>query len=285
MTASESRGGPQTCPMCSGAMDLQWIYTEAPEGEMRYAFLDEIKYYREYHKCRTCAHFFEWVPFSFDRLYAADYVDSTYGGLDGIRKTFARIMALSPEKSDNFHRVNWIHDAIARQGGALPSGTTGSSLLDVGFGLGVFPAAMKAMGWDCHGLDLDERQIEHARSDLGIRAYDEDLTAVTGIGPFDLITFNKVLEHVEKPEVLLAEARRLLGPKGLVYVELPDGECAAQEGKGREEFFVEHIHVFSFASYSLLAKKAGFGVLECVRVREPSSKFSFRGLLRQLPEK
>ena len=89
MTTGESSGGPQTCPMCGGAMDLQWIYTEAPEGEMRYAFLDEIEYYREYHKCRTCAHFFEWVPFSFDCLYAADYVDSTYGGLDGIRSTFA----------------------------------------------------------------------------------------------------------------------------------------------------------------------------------------------------
>ena len=282
MNTVEAKGGQQVCPMCGGGMTLRWTYDAAPEGEMHYAFLDTMSYYREYHQCGTCAHFLEWVPFSFDRLYSSDYVDSTYGDIGGIRAAFARIMALPPEKSDNFHRVRWIHEALARNGGTLSDGATSLALLDVGFGLGVFPAAMKLKGWHCHGIDLDNRQIEHARTDLGIEAYDRDLATISDIGPFDLITFNKVLEHVEKPEELLADAQRLLKPGGVVYVELPDGEFAASEGHAREEFFVEHIHVFSFASYALLARKAGFKVLECVSAREPSSKFTLRGLLRCL---
>ena len=41
-------------------------------------------------------------------------------------------------------------------------------------------------------------------------------------------------------------AQGLLGD--LVYVELPDAEGAALHGPGREEFFIEHHHVFSAAS-------------------------------------
>ena len=102
------------------------------------------------------------------------------------------------------------------------------------------------MGWTCHGVDLDERQIQHARVDLGIEAHQQDLSSISDIGQFDLVTFNKVLEHVEHPDVLLAASRRFLKPGGLVYVELPDGEGAEVEGPTREEFCVEHIHVFSF---------------------------------------
>ena len=279
MTVSEGRGGPLDCPMCNGQMGFNWSYDVAPEGEMRYAFPQESDYYREYHRCRTCGHFLGWLPFSIDRLYAADYVDSTYGGLDGIRRTFARIMALPPERSDNRQRVRWIHDALSRHGGAIPGEADKPRLLDVGFGLGVFPAAMQAEGWECDGIDLDDRQVEHAREYLGITAYQEDLTSIAGVGPFDLITFNKVLEHVEKPEELLAASARLLKPGGLVYVELPDGEGALSGGWGREEFFIEHIHVFSFASLVLLGDHAGFRSLECERVREPSSKYTFRDLL------
>ena len=258
-------------------------YDAAPSGEMRYVFLQELDYYREYHRCPTCGHFLGWLPFSIDRLYSADYVDSTYGGLEGIRRTFARIMALPQERSDNRARVEWIHDALARHGGNIPGHEEEPRLLDVGFGLGVFPAAMKAQGWECHGIDLDDRQVEHAREDLGITAYQEDLASIADVGPFDLITFNKVLEHVEKPDELLSASARLLKPEGLVYVELPDGEGALSAGWDREEFFVEHIHVFSFSSFALLARMAGFDVLECIRVREPSSKYTLRGVIRNSP--
>ena len=39
----------------------------------------------------------------------------------------------------------------------------------------------------------------------------------------------------------------------------------------REEFFVEHHHVFSFASIAILANRAGFAPICVERVREPST--------------
>ena len=98
-----------------------------------------------------------------------------------------------------------------------------------------------------------------------------------GSARFDLVTFNKVLEHVDDPVAMLASVARLLTPNGLVYVELPDGEAAEAEGKEREEFLLGHKHVFSLASYALLIAKAGFELLTCERLREPSTKFTLRG--------
>ena len=36
----------------------------------------------------------------------------------------------------------------------------------------------------------------------------------------------------------------------IVYLELPDGECAMQNSPGREEFFIEHYCAFSMAWFT-----------------------------------
>jgi SAM-dependent methyltransferase len=142
---------------------------------------------------------------------------------------------------------------------------------------------MKAAGWRCVTLEMDARLAEHHRTIVGVEARVADVRTVEDIGTFDLITFNKVLEHVEDPVGMLTSVRRLLAPGGLVYVELPDGEAAEIEGKEREEYLLGHVHVFSFASYSLLVSRAGLQLIHCERLREPSSKFTLRGFARGQP--
>src|SRR5208337_3730243 len=96
---------------------------------------------------------------------------------------------------------------------------------------------------------------------------------------FDVVSFNKVLEHVEAPVAMLRRAADLLHRHGFVYVEVPDGDAAAGEGPGREEFFIEHHHVFSPGSLALVAARAGFGPIAIERLREPSGKFTLRAFL------
>jgi 2-polyprenyl-3-methyl-5-hydroxy-6-metoxy-1,4-benzoquinol methylase len=156
--------------------------------------------------------------------------------------------------------------------------TTRRRLLDVGAGIGVFPAAMKAAGWTVIAVESDPRTAAHLRDAVGITAYAvpiEELASAQ-IGPVDTITFNKVLEHVEDPVTMLAAVRPLLGAGGFVYVEVPDAEGAAPHGPGREEFFIEHHHVFSAASTVMMAARAGLATLAAERLREPSGKFTLR---------
>jgi SAM-dependent methyltransferase len=206
-------------------------------------------------------------------LYSGAYVDKTYGGC--MRETYERIMALPLERSDNAGRVTRV---LAFANTYWPSRRTAPRLLDIGSGLAVFPARMKALGWNCTALDPDPRAAEHARSEVGVTAVCGDFRMVdqSKLGRFDAITLNKVIEHVEGPIALLRAAVPLLQPDGFVYVEVPDGVSAAIEGPEREEFFVEHHHVFSTASLAMVLTRAGFTVIALERLREPSSKYTLR---------
>ena len=97
---------------------------------------------------------------------------------------------------------------------------------------------MKAAGWRGTALDPDPRAAAHARNVVGVNAVCGDFMTLADLGRFDAVTFNKVLEHVEDPVLMLARSRQHLADGGFVYIELPDGEAAAEDGPGREEFFI-----------------------------------------------
>jgi len=265
------------CPMCGASeMAVHFTYSEPPPLETHFPLAKGERYWRELHRCGHCGHYVESFAPDQGRLYAGEYVSTLYQDRDGIRRAFDRINALPPEKSDNVGRVRFVDGYCRSQWGS----SRASRLLDVGAGLGVFPFRMKQAGWDCVALDMDERLAAHHREVAGVQAFVGDVRTIEGIGTFDLVTFNKVLEHIDEPVEMLASVARLVGPDGLVYVELPDGGAAEGEGEEREEFLLGHKHVFSLASYRLLVANAGFELLSCERLREPSTKFTLRGFAR-----
>src|SRR5262245_12620552 len=275
-TSLKSQSG-NVCPMCGeSAMAVHFTYSEPPPLEARFPLAKGERYWRELHRCGQCGHYMESFAPDQGDLYAGEYVSTLYQDRDGIRQAFDRINALPPEKSDNIGRVQFVDGYCRKRWG----GARMPRLLDVGAGLGVFPFRMGQAGWDCVALDMDERLAAHHRKVVGVQALVGDVRTIDGIGSFDLVTFNKVLEHVADPVETLASVGRLLAPDGLVYVELPDGEAAEAEGKEREEFLLGHRHVFSFASYALLIASGGFELLTCERLREPSTKFTLRGFAR-----
>ena len=135
------------------------------------------------------------------------------------------------------------------------------------------------MGWRGVALDPDPRAAAHAREVVGVDAICGDFFDVSVDEQFEVISFNKVLEHVPDPTAMLVKAGELLRPNGLVYVEIPDGDLASRAGQGREEFFVEHLHVFSLVSTALVCERAGFDVLSIERLQEPSTKYTIRTFL------
>jgi 2-polyprenyl-3-methyl-5-hydroxy-6-metoxy-1,4-benzoquinol methylase len=274
----EKAPGARACPMChSASLRVHFVYSEPPPLETRFPLTAGETYWRELHRCDGCGHFLESFGLDQSRLYSGEYVTSLYQDREGLRLHFDRINALPVGKSDNIGRARHV-DAFARA--HFGGDDNALRLLDVGAGLGVFPARMKVFGWDCTAIDMDERLAVHYRDVVGVRGLVADVRRVQGLGPFDLVTFNKVLEHVEDPVAMLASVARLLATGGIVYIELPDGEAAEIEGKEREEYLLGHMHVFSFASFALLIANAGFELLSCERLREPSTKFTLRGFAR-----
>lgn len=262
-----------SCIVCQGKrFHSVFTYAAPPVGEIKFSFSDKGEYRREILCCETCGLYVSVHDMDMSNLYSEDYVSSTYGN-GGIEKTFQRIINLDPSRSDNVGRVQRINEFIFSQD--RQPGT----LLDVGSGLCVFPHRMKQTGWTCTALDPDERAVEHARTTVGVTGVCADFKEAHDLGRFDLVTLNKVLEHIEEPVGMLAKARNYLKSQGLVYIELPDGERAAEHGQGREEFFIDHHYIFSASSLCLLAQKAGFMVELVERIHEPSSKYTLYAFL------
>lgn len=255
-----------------------FTYDAPPAGEVRFQFSAVADYRREVLRCTACGHFVSVHTMDDSGLYREDYVSANYGR-DGVQKAFERIVSLPPEQSDNVGRVRRILDFAAHHLAAPAREGRAPTVLDVGSGLCVFLQRVKAAGWDGTALDRDPRLVAHARDVVGVRAVCGDFASVEDPGRYDLVTFNKVLEHVNDPIGMLARAVKFLVPGGFVYVEVPDGEAAVHEGPGREEFFIEHHHVFSVVSLGVLAVRARFTVSVIERLREPSTKFTLRGFL------
>jgi SAM-dependent methyltransferase len=262
------------CPCDRANMDVAFTYDAPPEGETRFTFKGTYK--RAYDRCTICGHWFSRHDIDIEDIYGGGYVDATYG--ERALQVYNRIMALPPNRSDNIGRVARV---CAFASTHWAGSHNGRRLLDVGSGLAVFPARMKEAGWICTALDPDPRMSEHARAVVGVGAVTGDFMAVKpeDTGLFDVVTLNKVLEHVEDPVVMLAQCSDFLADDGFVYVELPDGEAASEHGSGREEFFIEHHHVFSAASFAHLTERAGFRLTSLERLCEPSGKFTLRGFL------
>lgn len=267
----DGRSGAGRACVC-GATDLElaWRYEAPPACERPLPGCVGSPYPRDLLRCRACGHFLAVHELDEAALYAAGYVDANYGDAAGIQAAFERIVALPPERSDNAGRVRRVL-AFAAECGA-GDGSAGRSVLDIGSGLCVFLHGMRAAGWRCLALDPDDRAAEHARAVVGVEALCGDLLASEPGGPFAVVTLNRVLEHVADPIAMLRRAGDLVADGGFLYVEVPDGETAAQEGFEREEFTLDHRHAFSAASLSLTAMRAGLDVARLERLREPSGK-------------
>ncbi len=281
-TADVVAGGQQRVPQCPcGSSRFVTVHTFAapPKGETPLPFANVLPYRRQLCRCATCGHFISHGAVPTEDIYRGEYVSATYGSGDGIRAAYDRIMALDPAESDNVGRIERVLDLVRQHRPKWRSPQQRPSVLDIGSGLCVFLAGMKAAGWRCTAVDPDERAAEHAREVVQVNAVCADFMTVTGLGECDLITINKVLEHVEDPVAMLGRCAEFLRDGGVVYIEVPDGEAAINAGLDREEFFIEHLHIFSMTSLSLMVDRAGYSAIHIERLREPSGKYTLWAFL------
>lgn len=97
----------------------------------------------------------------------------------------------------------------------------GLRLLEVGSAWGWFLQAAEARGMIARGIEPEAANVhlatqEHLAVDHGL--FPQDLT---DRGPYDLIVFNDVFEHLPNPVAMLAVTEVLLASDGMVVINLP----------------------------------------------------------------
>ena len=240
------------------------IYTKKPLGETDFGIK---KYYRSYIKCKKCGHYFSNIKFNLDTLYNKKYSLKSYGNLNDLKRKFETINNLSLSKSDNKKRVKRVIKFVKKK----------NNLLDIGSGLGVFPFAMKKKT-NVFLIEKDKNFVFHLKKIfkkklIGTNIFSGYLQKKYS-QYFDFISINKVLEHIYEPDKFLNKALHYLKPGGTIYIEVPNANALKVNGKNSEEFFIEHLHVFSLNSLKNLIIRQKVNLILLEEIKEPSGKFT-----------
>jgi SAM-dependent methyltransferase len=134
--------------------------------------------------------------------------------------------------------------------------------LDIGFGNGSLLFTAEEWGFAPVGLDLRPSSVE-ALQRLGIEARCSDLATLDEPGRFAVISLADVLEHMPFPKEGLAAAHGLLRPDGVLFVSMPNYDCAAWrllDSTNANPYWgeLEHFHNFSRARLYALLDQQGF---------------------------
>jgi len=155
-----------------------------------------------------------------------------------------------------------------------PTFDSPGSMLDFGCGAGDFLLRMKAAGWACAGVEVNETALAVARS-RGLRV--ESSLARYPSGSFDYVRANHSLEHVSTPREILKEMYRVLKPGGTLFLGVPTNESQNARFFGRYWWYLgAPVHPVTFSTRGLLGllKTLGF---EATRVSTNSDYGSTAG--------
>jgi SAM-dependent methyltransferase len=151
--------------------------------------------------------------------------------------------------------------------GLLQRAPGARAVLDIGCGNGAFLAAMAGDGRRLVAIepDPDARAVAAARGlDVLPGSAEEPPPDLQG-QTFDIITMTHVLEHCRDPLRALGNIRDLLGPKGILYCEVPN--CGATYFRTFAQIsemldVPRHLQFFTDASLTALCQKAGLQVFD-----------------------
>ena len=246
------------CPVCASRA-----------ARLRY----RITHFRVY-DCTTCGLVYLWPQLSeqevremFARLYTVGE-----GSVPELRSYYAFTYDDAPDNPLVQLYERWLDgiEAVRRPG----------RLLDIGCGTGLFLAVARRRGWEPHGVDDCAEATAHARAHFGLEVSDGDFGAFAAQGRrFDAITMWDIIEHARDPVGLLAKARGVLAPGGVIGLSTPNQRSVLdvvagllyRASLGRltwplEKFYIEqHFLYFSPATLEDALRRAGLALVSLRR--------------------
>lgn len=145
-------------------------------------------------------------------------------------------------------------------------------LLDVGCSSGAFLHAAVKLGFRAEGVEPAPKAAATAQA-AGLKVH-QGLLQEAGYadGQFDAITLFEVIEHLQHPQDLLQECRRILRPGGILLVGTGNAGSWSMAAMGARWEYLHiakhggHVSFFNLGSLASLARQSGFSVA-AVRTR------------------
>lgn len=141
-----------------------------------------------------------------------------------------------------------------------------SRVLDIGSSMGHFLNYFKQDGITrLIGIEPSMEAASLAHQHYGIEVLTTPFADYQAETCFDLISLCGVLEHLLKPDQVLAKIRGMLSEEGRVFIAVPDADSFGSIVSDEPflEFALEHINFFGRQSLQQLFQINGFEVLNC----------------------
>jgi len=136
----------------------------------------------------------------------------------------------------------------------------GSTLLDVGCGIGTLLRVARDRGAAGEGIDISSWCVDYGRNNFGLRLETGRLENVYAAGPrFDTITCIDVIEHVPDPTAALQAMADLLKPQGIICLLTPNFRCYERYGPKWLPLHanLEHLYYFDRDTLGRAGRLAG----------------------------
>lgn len=264
------------CALCAGEDAREILRIDQPDRFEQSIGVGPHGYTRCWVECQQCGGATNVLPEeSALRLSAlrAAYYEVDFMGSD-IGEKYRRVMSMPAGQSDNAGRVARVTDFVRRWSGAPAR----PRVMDIGAGTGVFLSRLvdqTAGAWQYLGVEPDPRAAAHLRQLEKFAVVEAMYLGQPELRGFNLVTLNKVLEHIEQPlPFLLQVVQSLVPDDGLLYVEVPDKLTTRLRSPQDNILGALHCHLYDPSSLGYLLRRAGLELLCVNRVAEPSGKLS-----------
>ena len=264
------------CSLCAGQDWRDILTVDQPDRFEQSIGVKSQGYMRRWVECRQCGGATNLLPKeSALRLASlrAAYYEIDFMASD-IGDKYRRVMSMPAGQSDNAGRVDRVMNFVRR----WSVSSAQPRVMDIGAGTGVFLSRLvdrTAGAWKCLGVEPDPRAAAHLRELDKFAVVEAMYLGQPELGRFNLVTLNKVLEHIEQPLPFLMQVVQSLVPEdGLLYVEVPDKLTTRLRSSDDNILGALHCHLYDPTSLAHLLRLAGLELLCVNRIAEPSGKLS-----------
>jgi 2-polyprenyl-3-methyl-5-hydroxy-6-metoxy-1,4-benzoquinol methylase len=159
-----------------------------------------------------------------------------------------------------------VRDYTLQQKAKLIIGETGlnsGNLLDIGCGTGAFLNTMEGKGWQVKGMEPDKDARKLAKQLYGLSIDEPTVINELNDHSFDAITLWHVLEHVHHLHEYLEQLKRLLKPKGKLFIAVPNyqsKDAAAYRLYWAAYDVPRHLYHFSPKAVKVLMQQHGLRI-------------------------
>ena len=274
------------CRVCGGQLDIVLAIHKNPDRFERSIGISDENYSRSWVACASCGSVTNTMdPGNAARLaqlaggyYEVDFANSS------VDDKFAKIMALPEDRSDNAGRVKRVVEYLDNWRQAFGQVEGVAKVLDIGAGTGVFLAkllqskAQTVTDWRATAIEPDPVAAAHLRGLNSFEVIQGEFDASKIIRGYHLITLNKVIEHLPRPQTFLMSVANALDTNGgIIYLEVPDVLTIGRRPSTDNILGSLHHHLYSPRGLTSIVESVGLRLLNIGRIVEPSGKITLFG--------